>query len=205
MPGHVQQSSAVSGGAARRPPPCGSVPRTPGRLDGHGGTIADRGAGPLAWEAPPGRANGGGPTRLLDCAFLRFGMIRAWKDVCPQIGARAWVDVSAQVVGDVTLGEDASVWMNSVVRGDVNWIRIGARSNVQDNSVVHVTAEHPTTLAADVTVGHSVNLHGCTLERLCLVGIGAIVLNGAIVGEESIVVAGTLVPERMKVPPRSLV
>ncbi len=132
-------------------------------------------------------------------------MIRAWKEVCPQLGARAWVDVSAQVIGDVSLGEDASVWMNSVVRGDVNWIKIGARSNVQDNSVLHVTAEHPTTLAEDVTVGHSVNLHGCTIERLCLVGIGAIVLNGAIVGEESIVAAGTLVPERMKVPPRSLV
>ncbi len=132
-------------------------------------------------------------------------MIRAWKDVCPQIGARAWVDVSAQVIGDVRLGEDASVWMNSVVRGDVNWIRIGARSNVQDNSVLHVTAEHPTTLADDVTVGHSVNLHGCTVESLCLIGIGAIVLNGAVVGEESIVAAGALVPEGMKVPPRSLV
>lgn len=132
-------------------------------------------------------------------------MIRAWKDVCPQIGARAWVDVSAQVIGDVRLGEDASVWMNSVARGDVNWIKIGARSNVQDNSVLHVTAEHPTTLADDVTVGHSVNLHGCTIESLCLIGIGAIVLNGAVVGEESIVAAGALVPEGMKVPPRSLV
>jgi carbonic anhydrase/acetyltransferase-like protein (isoleucine patch superfamily) len=132
-------------------------------------------------------------------------MIRAWKDVCPQIGARAWVDVSAQVIGDVTLGEDASIWMNSVVRGDVNGIRIGARTNVQDNSVLHVTAEHPTILAEDVTVGHSVNLHGCTIERLCLIGIGAIVLNGAVVGAESIVAAGTLVPEGMKVPARSLV
>ncbi len=132
-------------------------------------------------------------------------MIRAWKEVCPQLGARAWVDVSAQVIGDVSLGEDASVWMNSVVRGDVNWIKIGARSNVQDNSVLHVTAEHPTTLAEDVTVGHSVNLHGCTVERLCLIGIGAIVLNGAVVGEESIVAAGALVPEGMKVPPQSLV
>ncbi len=132
-------------------------------------------------------------------------MIRAWKDVRPQIGARAWVDVSAQVIGDVTLGEDASVWMNTVVRGDVNGIRIGARTNVQDNSVLHVTSEHPTTLAEEVTVGHSVNLHGCTIERLCLIGTGAIVLNGAVVGEESIVAAGALVPERMKVPPRSLV
>jgi carbonic anhydrase/acetyltransferase-like protein (isoleucine patch superfamily) len=74
-------------------------------------------------------------------------MIRAWKDVCPRLGARAWVDVSAQVIGDVVLGEDASVWMNTVVRGDVNRISIGARTNVQDNSVLHVTAEHPTALA----------------------------------------------------------
>ncbi len=149
--------------------------------------------------------NGDWRRRLLDSAFSSGGMIRAWKDVSPHIGARAFVDVSAQVIGDVTLGEDASVWMNSVVRGDVNWIRIGARSNVQDNSVLHVTSRHPTALAEDVTIGHSVNLHGCTIERLCLIGIGAIVLNGVVVGEESIVAAGTLVPEGMQVPPRSLV
>jgi carbonic anhydrase/acetyltransferase-like protein (isoleucine patch superfamily) len=87
----------------------------------------------------------------------------------------------------------------------VNRIRIGARTNVQDNCVLHVTAQHPTTLGEEVTVGHSVNLHGCTIERLCLVGIGAIVLNGAVVGEESIVAAGALVPEGMVVPPRSVV
>jgi carbonic anhydrase/acetyltransferase-like protein (isoleucine patch superfamily) len=132
-------------------------------------------------------------------------MIRSYKEIRPRLGARAFVDASAQVIGDVELGEDASVWMNSVVRGDVNRITIGARSNVQDNCVLHVTAEHPTTLAEDVTVAHSVTLHGCRIERLCLVGIGAIVLNGAVVGEESIVAAGTLVPEGMVVPPRSLV
>jgi carbonic anhydrase/acetyltransferase-like protein (isoleucine patch superfamily) len=132
-------------------------------------------------------------------------MIRPYKDRQPKLGARAWVDVSAQVIGDVELGEDASVWMNSVVRGDVNGITIGARTNVQDNCVLHVTSRHRTTLGEDVTVGHSVTLHGCTIERLCLVGIGAIVLNGALVGEESIVAAGALVPEGMQVPPRSLV
>jgi carbonic anhydrase/acetyltransferase-like protein (isoleucine patch superfamily) len=132
-------------------------------------------------------------------------MVRPYKTIQPKLGARAWVDVSAQVIGDVELGEDASVWMGSVVRGDVNRIRIGARSNVQDACVLHVTAQHPTTLAEDVTVGHSVTLHGCTIERLCLIGIGAIVLNGAVVGEESIVAAGALVPEGMHVPPRSLV
>jgi carbonic anhydrase/acetyltransferase-like protein (isoleucine patch superfamily) len=132
-------------------------------------------------------------------------MIRAYKGIRPSLGPRAWVDPSAQVIGAVDLGEDASVWMTSVVRGDVNRIRIGARTNVQDACVLHVTALHPTTLAEDVTVGHSVTLHGCTIERLCLIGIGAIVLNGAVVGEESIVAAGALVPEGMEVPPGSVV
>jgi carbonic anhydrase/acetyltransferase-like protein (isoleucine patch superfamily) len=132
-------------------------------------------------------------------------MIRPYKEMRPSLGARAWVDASAQVIGDVELGEDASVWMNSVVRGDVNRIRIGARTNVQDGCVLHVTRQHPTVLAEDVTVGHAVTLHGCTVERLCLVGIGAIVLTGAVVGEESIVAAGALVPEGMVVPARSIV
>jgi len=132
-------------------------------------------------------------------------MIRPYRDRLPKLGARAWVDASAQVIGDVELGEDASVWMNTVVRGDVNRIRVGARTNLQDNCVVHVTAQHPTTLAEEVTVGHSVTLHGCTVGRRCLVGIGATVLNGAVVGEETIVAAGALVPEGMVVPPRSVV
>ena len=132
-------------------------------------------------------------------------MIRTYKGIRPKLGARAYVDASAQVIGAVELGEDASVWMNTVIRGDVNRIRLGSRTNVQDNCVLHVTAQHPTVLADDVTVGHSVTLHGCTIERHCLVGIGAIVLNGAVVGEESIVAAGALVPEGMQVPPRSVV
>ena len=115
------------------------------------------------------------------------------------------MDPSAQVIGAVELGDDSSVWMNTVIRGDVNRIRLGARTNVQDNCVLHVTAQHPTVLADDVTVGHSVTLHGCKVERHCLIGIGAIVLNGAVVGEESIVAAGALVPEGMQVPPRSVV
>jgi carbonic anhydrase/acetyltransferase-like protein (isoleucine patch superfamily) len=136
---------------------------------------------------------------------LERPVVRPYKSTHPRLGARAWVDASAQVIGDVELGEDASVWMGTVVRGDVNQVRIGARTNVQDACVVHVTAQHPTRLAEDVTVGHSATLHGCTVERLCLVGIGATVLNGAVVGEESIVAAGALVPEGMHVPPRSLV
>lgn len=132
-------------------------------------------------------------------------MIRSYEGTRPRLGARAYVDVSAQVIGDVELGDDASVWMNTVIRGDVNFIRVGARANVQDNCVLHVTAVHPTILADEVTVGHSVTLHGCSVGRRCLVGIGAIVLNGAVVGEESIVAAGALVPEGMQVPPGSVV
>lgn len=133
-------------------------------------------------------------------------MIRSYKGIAPKLGRGVYVDASAQVIGDVELGDDASVWMNAVVRGDVNCIRIGAASNVQDNCVIHVQHDDwPTILADHVTVGHSVTLHGCRIGRSCLIGIGAIVLNGAEVGEESIVAAGALVPEGAKVPPGSLV
>ena len=132
-------------------------------------------------------------------------MIRPYKGRWPRLGERVFVDASAQVIGDVELGDHASVWMNAVVRGDVNGIRIGRGTNVQDNCVLHVTAEHRTELAEEVTVGHSVTLHGCRIGPRCLIGIGAIVLTGAEVGEESVVAAGSLVPEGMKVPPGSLV
>jgi carbonic anhydrase/acetyltransferase-like protein (isoleucine patch superfamily) len=132
-------------------------------------------------------------------------MIRPYKGRWPKLGERAYVDVSAQVIGDVELGDHASIWMNAVVRGDVNGIRIGRGTNVQDNCVLHCTAEQRTELAEDVTVGHSVTLHGCRIGARCLIGIGAIVLNGVEVGEESVVAAGALVPEGMKIPPRSLV
>jgi carbonic anhydrase/acetyltransferase-like protein (isoleucine patch superfamily) len=132
-------------------------------------------------------------------------MIRSYQGQWPTLGERVYVDVSAQVIGAVTLGDHASVWMNATLRGDVNAIRLGEATNVQDNCVLHCTAELPTTLADHVTVGHSVTLHGCTVGPYCLIGIGAMVLNGAEIGEESIVAAGTLVPEGMKIPPRSLV
>lgn len=132
-------------------------------------------------------------------------MIRPYKGIRPRVGARVYVDPSAQVIGDVELGDDASIWMNTVVRGDVNEIRIGARTNIQDNCVVHVQHdEYGTYLDHDVTVGHSVTLHGCRIGPFCLIGIGAIVLNGVELGEECIVAAGALVPEGMKVPARSL-
>jgi carbonic anhydrase/acetyltransferase-like protein (isoleucine patch superfamily) len=133
-------------------------------------------------------------------------MIRPYKGIWPKLGERTYVDVSAQVIGDVELGDHASVWMNAVIRGDVHQIRIGACSNIQDNTVVHVfKAKHPTLLADHVTVGHSVTLHGCRIDSWCLIGMGATILNGAHVGEESIVGAGSLVPEGMIIPPRSLV
>ncbi len=133
-------------------------------------------------------------------------MIRPYKGVVPTVAPNAYVDPSAQVIGDVVLGEASSVWMNVVVRGDVNIIRIGARSNIQDGTIVHVMRDtHPTLVGEDVTIGHSATIHGCTIGDRVLVGMGAIVLNGAHVGSDSIVAAGALVVEGAQVPPGSLV
>jgi carbonic anhydrase/acetyltransferase-like protein (isoleucine patch superfamily) len=122
------------------------------------------------------------------------------------VHSSAYIDDSAQVIGDVEIGEESSVWMCVVIRGDVHRIRIGRRSNVQDGTVVHVMKDtHATTIGDNVTIGHGAIVHGCTIEDQCLVGMGAILLNGAHVGTQSIVAAGTLLPEGMKVPPRSLV
>jgi len=124
----------------------------------------------------------------------------------PRVHPSAFIDDSAQVIGDVEIGEESSVWMCAVIRGDVHSIRIGRRTSVQDGAVVHaMTGTHPTSIGDNVTVGHAAVIHGCTVEHLCLIGMGAIVLNGAHVGSGSIVAAGTLVIENMKVPPRSLV
>jgi len=133
-------------------------------------------------------------------------MIRAYRGVVPKIAASAYIDSSAQVIGDVAVGENASIWPNCTVRGDVNYIRIGNDSNIQDNSVIHVEHDiYPTVVGDRVTVGHSVTLHGCIVEDDCLIGIGAIVLNGAKIGKGSVVAAGAVVPERMEVPPFSMV
>ena len=124
----------------------------------------------------------------------------------PHVHPTAFVDESAQVIGDVEIGADSSVWMQAVVRGDVNRIRIGARSNLQDAVVVHVMhGTHPTVIGDQVTVGHGAIVHGCTIGSRVLIGMGAIVLNGAQVGDESIVAAGTVVTEGAAIPPRSLV
>ena len=132
-------------------------------------------------------------------------MMRSYKGIRPTIPASCYVDDSAQVIGDVVLGEHASVWMNAVVRGDVHEIRIGAHSNVQDCSVLHGMKEQYGVYVGEyVTVGHSVTLHGCVVEDRCLIGMGCIVLNGARIGAGSILAAGTLIPEKTIVEPGSL-
>lgn len=132
-------------------------------------------------------------------------MIRSHHGRTPQIAASAYIDPQAVVIGDVVIGELSSVWPCVVVRGDVNWIRIGSRTNIQDGCVLHVFKDtHPLQLADYVTVGHGAILHGCTIESRVLIGMGAILLNGARIGENSIVAAGTLVPEGTVVPPGSL-
>jgi carbonic anhydrase/acetyltransferase-like protein (isoleucine patch superfamily) len=133
-------------------------------------------------------------------------VIRPYQSVLPTIDPTAFVDSTAQVIGDVHVGAESGIWMNVVVRGDINWIRIGRRTNIQDLTLVHVVRRtHPTVIGDDVTIGHSAVIHGCTIEDQCLIGMGAILLNGCRVGTGSIVAAGALVPEGMVIPPRSMV
>lgn len=133
-------------------------------------------------------------------------MIRPFKSIWPVVDPTAYVDQSAQVIGDVTLGPESSVWMNVVIRGDVHHIRIGARTNIQDLTLIHVMRDaHPTVIGDEVTVGHSAVIHGTTIEDRVLIGMGAVLLNGVHVGHDSIVAAGTLITEGTEIPPRSLV
>ena len=133
-------------------------------------------------------------------------MLRAYRSILPKVHPSAYIDQSAQVIGDVEIGEESSVWMNVVIRGDVNTIRIGDRTNIQDGTVIHVMrGTHPTTIGHEVTVGHAAILHGCTIHDRVLIGMGGILLNGAEIGEDSIVAAGSLVPEEKRFPARSLV
>jgi gamma-carbonic anhydrase len=132
-------------------------------------------------------------------------LIRAYRGRTPQVAASAYIDQAATLIGDIQIGEDSSVWPGVVIRGDVHYIRIGARTNIQDGSVLHVMRdEHPLILGDDVTIGHGVILHGCTIESRCLIGMGSIILNGAKIGAGSIVAAGTLVTEGAVVSPGSL-
>ena len=133
-------------------------------------------------------------------------MITAYKGKTPEIAETVFVAPSAQLIGDVQIGEHSSVWFNCVLRGDCYHIRIGEKSNIQDNTVIHVTqGEFATIIGNYVTVGHSAVLHGCTVMDRCLIGIGAIVLDDVTIGEESFVAAGSLVTPGTKIPPRSMV
>src|SRR5258705_2826822 len=133
-------------------------------------------------------------------------MIRPFGGVHPQIHESAFVEESAQVIGDVHIGEESSIWFNSVIRGDIYYIRLGNRTNIQDNSVIHVRdGSHATIVEDEVTVGHSVSLHGCYVERGSLIGIGSIVLDDVRVGAQSLVAAGSLISPGTIIPPRSLV
>ncbi len=132
-------------------------------------------------------------------------MIRSYKGISPTIPASCYVDESAQIIGDVALGEHASVWMNAVLRGDVHSIRVGAYSNIQDCSVLHGMKEQYGVFVGEyVTIGHSVTLHGCAIGDRCLVGMGSVILNGAWIGAGSIIAAGTLITEKTVVESGSL-
>ena len=132
-------------------------------------------------------------------------MLKPYMGKLPTVAKSAFVEESAQVIGDVEIGEDSSVWFNAVVRGDVNYIRIGDRTNIQDASVVHVTYKtHPTVIEDDVTIGHSVTIHGCTVRSRTLIGMGAVILDGATIESDCIIAAGALVTEGKKIPSGSL-
>jgi gamma-carbonic anhydrase len=123
----------------------------------------------------------------------------------PRVGEGCYIAENASVIGDVEIGNDCSIWFGTVLRGDVNQIHVGSRTNIQDNCVLHVTHERwPTVVAEEVTIGHGAIVHGCTVKRGALIGMGARVLDGAVVGECALVGAGALVSEGMRVPPRTL-
>ena len=140
-------------------------------------------------------------------------MVYPFKKWSPQLGKNTWIAPSADVVGNVTLGEECSIWFGCVVRGDVHYITIGDRTNIQDLSMIHVTHYkkedmsdgNPTIIGSDVTIGHRVMMHGCSIEDACLIGMSATILDGAVIGKESIVGAGSLVTKNKVFPPRSLI
>ncbi len=140
-------------------------------------------------------------------------MLHTYKNITPTIGQNSWIAPSADVIGDVSCGQDCSIWFGCVVRADVHYIKIGNRVNIQDLSMLHVTHYkkedksdgNPTIIEDDVTIGHRVMLHGCTIEKACLIGMSATILDGAVIGKESIVGAGSLVTKNKVFPPRSLI
>ncbi len=129
-----------------------------------------------------------------------------YNGISPRLDPSVFLAAGARLTGDVTIGEDSSVWFNVVIRGDVHYVKIGRRTNIQDNVVIHGTLDRfPTNIGDDVTVGHSAILHACTIEDLCLIGMGAVVMDDAVVGKGSLVAAGTLVSPGTKIPPGSMV
>jgi len=133
-------------------------------------------------------------------------IIKPFRNVKPKIHPEAFVAENATIIGDVEIGAKSSIWYNVVLRGDVNFICIGAKTNVQDGTVIHVTSnDYPTIIEDEVTIGHSATIHGCHIKQGSLIGIGAIILDGASIGENSLVAAGSLVTPNTEIPPRSLV
>ena len=133
-------------------------------------------------------------------------MIKKFQNKQPQLGEDVYVSENAMVIGDVTLGDEVNIWFGAVLRGDMHYIKIGNRANIQDNSVVHVTTRvSPTNIGSGVTVGHGAIIHGCTIEDDCLIGMGAILMDDAIIGAGSLIGAGALIPPNMKIPKNSLV
>jgi len=133
-------------------------------------------------------------------------MIKSFLEQTPRVHPTVFIADDAFVIGDVEIGEDSSVWFGSVIRGDVNYIRIGARTNIQDHTVIHVNSgTHPTILEDEITVGHRVTLHGCYVESGSLIGIGSVLLDGVRIGRGSLIAAGSLVTPNTQIPPRSMV
>jgi len=133
-------------------------------------------------------------------------MLKSYRGVAPEVHETAFVEESAQVIGDVKIGANSSVWFNVVIRGDVNSIRIGERTNIQDGCVLHVTLDtHPLVIGDNVTIGHGAIVHGCRIGSNCLIGMGSIILDGAVIGENCVVAAGAIVTEGSVIPPNTLV
>ena len=131
--------------------------------------------------------------------------VRALDGKTPRIGEKVFIADTASIICDVEIGNDCSIWFGAVIRGDMHFISIGSRTNIQDNTVIHVTTGmHPTVIAEEVTIGHAAIVHGCTVKRGALIGMGSRILDGAVVGESALVGAGALVSEGMHIPPRTL-
>jgi len=133
-------------------------------------------------------------------------MIKKFRNKTPIIPNSCYISESVDIIGEVELGEEVNIWFGTVIRGDMNYIKIGSRTNIQDNSTVHVTTGiAPTIIGNGVTIGHNAIIHGCTIEDNCLIGMGSIIMDNALIGENSLIGAGAVVPPNMKIPPNSLV